>query len=233
MTAGERELAILAEVLAGNVPSFERTLRSVRISVPNGLDVRSAHVRVVADYLAIGVDDDFIRIPMTPRTAQKIALAAGCVLPTRKIVDEVYRAATVKLTSPTFAPGDGMTSSGTFELHERAIEERRREVGGRLGDLTAGHKKDIVISARLRVSPGRLAIYGWFREDGRPIQPLSTVHDDKYVDYAHGVRLVDRAMLVDGKPRDVVDVLRDPVLSALLSDEGVVDPAAYAVGPHL
>src|SRR5262249_47330721 len=116
-----------------------------------------------------------------------------------------------------------------FEAHERAIEQRRLRIGGRLGELTAGHKKDIVISARPRIAPGRLAIYGWLREDGSPIQPLSTMHDAKDADYSPGGRLVDRTMMVDGASCDVMDVLRDRSLCALLSDEGVVDPPAYAV----
>ena len=48
------------------------------------------------DYLAVGSDADFVRVPMTPQTAQRVADAFGCALPTRKIVDEVYRAATVR-----------------------------------------------------------------------------------------------------------------------------------------
>ena len=45
------------------------------------------------DYLAVGSDDDFVRMPMTPQTAQQIADLFGCILPTRKMVDAIDAAA--------------------------------------------------------------------------------------------------------------------------------------------
>ena len=45
---------------------------------------------------------------------------------------------------------------------------------------------------------------------------------DWYVDYSHGIRLVKQQMIVDGVPMSVADVLADPNLCVLLSDEGVV-----------
>ncbi len=41
-----------------------------------------------------------------------------------------------------------------------------------------------------------LAIYGWHRENGVAIQPLTIVHKDTYVDYSHGIRLVSRAVWI-------------------------------------
>ena len=63
------------------------------------------------------------------------------------------------------------------------------------------------------------------RLNGAPIQPLSTVHGACYADYSHGIRLVSETVVVDGKTRSVYDVLLDPVLSKVLSDEGPI--------PHL
>ena len=48
-------------------------------------------------------------------------------------------------------------------------------------------------------------------------------HADYYVDYSHGIRLIQREVIVDGKPRDIGEVLKDKDLSALLSDEGPID----------
>ena len=63
--------------------------------------------------------------------------------------------------------------------------------------------------------------------DGQPIQPLSTTHGDWYADYSHGVRLVGKIMLIDGEPRKVAEVLRDPELSPLLCDEGALKRVRY------
>jgi len=91
-----------------------------------------------------------------------------------------------------------------------------------LGALVSGDKKDVVLSNRLITHPGQIAIYGWHRLTGAPIQPLSTVHGAHYADYSHGIRLVSRKVLVDGKLRSIAEILEDPVLSKVLSDEGPI-----------
>jgi hypothetical protein len=117
-----------------------------------------------------------------------------------------------------------MASSELFAAHSREIEERRAALGCPAGSLVAGPKKDLVITAREAQQPGRLAIYGWFHGDGTPIQPLSLLHSDKYVDFSHGIRLVADEMTLDGRARSVFEVLADPGLAALLSDEGAFTP---------
>jgi hypothetical protein len=73
--------------------------------------------------------------------------------------------------------------------------------------------------------PGRLALYGWHRGPSAPIQPLSLVHGARYADYSHGIRLVATTAFVDGLPRSIFEVLRDPALSTALSDEGPIGRA--------
>ena len=55
-----------------------------------------------------------------------------------------------------------------------------------------------------------------------PIQPLSTVHGARYADYSHGVRLVSAVAFVNGRPRSLLDVLQDPWLAGIVSDEGPI-----------
>lgn len=55
-----------------------------------------------------------------------------------------------------------------------------------------------MITNRMADEPGRLFIYGWHYQDGKPIQPLSAAHSVDYVDYSHGVRLVRDEVLIDG-----------------------------------
>ncbi len=59
------------------------------------------------------------------------------------------------------------------------------------------------------------------------IQPLFIGATDSLVAFSHGVRLVDRRVVVDGARRDLWDVLRDPELAQLLSDDGVIAQASY------
>jgi peptidoglycan hydrolase-like protein with peptidoglycan-binding domain len=217
----QREQAILDEIRKGNVPGFLRNFQQLELSA-RGSDgqMHTATVKVLPDYLAIGSDEDFVRIPMSSLTAQQIADAFGCVLPTRKLVDEVYRQSDVKLTPIPMKPTSQMMSNEYYLQHQRKIEAQR--AGKPLGALTSGHKKDVVLSNVLDAKPDRVAIYGWHQPNGKPIQPLSTVHENTYADYSHGARLIGGTMVVDGVERSVADVLRDPVLSALLSDEGPI-----------
>jgi hypothetical protein len=93
--------------------------------------------------------------------------------------------------------------------------------------LVAGIKKDVVITNRLKEKPNRVAIYGWHKLDGEPIQPLTIVHKETYVDYSHGTRLVRRAMRVDGRDMMIEDVLKDPHRCAVISDEGTIEVPRY------
>lgn len=218
MSPVQREKAIVDEVLAGNIPEFQRKLVPVELSA----DSRRGKVWVMPDYLAIGNDGDFLRVPMTMRSAKEIARAMGCVLPTSRLVDVIQSKADVVVTSPTMT-GDHMSTTLAYIRHNAAIEEHRREAGGQLGQLLSGPKKDLVLTSRALSSPGRTAIYGWFDRSGTPIQPVSVTHDENYVDYAHGVRLVDETMEVGGKSVKVLDALADRESASLISDEGHYD----------
>ena len=91
-----------------------------------------------------------------------------------------------------------------------------------LGALTAGDKKDLVITSRLANSPNKVAIYGWHQTNGVAIQPLYLGHGASWADYSHGIRLVQKKMMVNGVSKTVAEVLADPELAGLLSDEGIV-----------
>ncbi|APR86110.1 N-acetylmuramoyl-L-alanine amidase [Minicystis rosea] len=101
-----REEAIVAALLEGHVPSFLRVFQHLAVSAP-GRDgaMHAALVRVLPDYLAIGTDDDFIRVPMSPISAQRIADASGCLLPTTKLVTTIWANAALKLRPSRSRPG--------------------------------------------------------------------------------------------------------------------------------
>lgn len=217
----DRERRIVAQIQAGNVPPSLRRLAAVTVR----LDDDEATYHVTPDYLAIGSDEDFFRTPLSPESAQEVADRLGCMLPTRKLVDQIYEAAPVKRTPRPIPPSPAMVTVPVFLEHDRLVREERPD--GPLGVLTAGHKKDVVITPRLAEKPGRVAIYGWHRPDGRPIQPLYLGHTSGHVDYSHGIRLVLRRMTVNGRPTTTDAVLADPQLAPLLSDEGVVTSTRY------
>ncbi|PKL77987.1 MAG: hypothetical protein CVV27_04160 [Candidatus Melainabacteria bacterium HGW-Melainabacteria-1] len=218
-----REDAILQQILSGNVPEHQRRFKELTIQA-KGADgqSRTATVRALPDYLAIGSSSDYVLVPMTPLTAQKIADATGSSLPTRKLVNEIYTRSEVKLAPRPKPPGAVMMSTGYFAEHSETIRKQRLSAGASDGQLIGGHKKDVVISNRLSQKPGTVAIYGWHQPNGKPIQPLSTIHEDTYSDYSHGVRLIGGSVRVDGVERPIAEVLADPNLAPLLSDEGPI-----------
>jgi len=220
----ERETAIRRELLAGNIPSFLRALRSVEAAVVGADGIRhTIAYDVMPDYLAIGSDADFVRIPMNPYTAQAFCDAFGFVLPTRQIVNDIWAAATVHVDPRPLT--EERESPRTFEQHHRIIEEQLR--GMARGVFVAGHKKDVVVSNKLLERPERVAIYGWHYPSGQPIQPLYAGHVDWYVDYSHGIRPVRRAMRVDGVVRPFEKILNDQLLLGLISDEGEITASRY------
>ena len=220
----DREAAVLRELLAGNVPSFLRTLRPVRDTVtgPDGVR-RTLTFEVMPDYLAIGSDEDFVRMPMNPYTAQAFCDAFGFVLPTRRMVNDIWTAATVRveprpLTQEREAPA-------TFLQHHGIIEEQLAGRGRR--HLVAGIKKDVVVTTTLQERPNRVAIFGWHYLTGQPIQPLYSGHVDWYVDYSHGIRPVRRMMRVDGVAMPFEKIVGDSTLASLVSDEGPIPVPRY------
>ena len=218
-----RESAIRDEILKGNLPEFLRKLVPVELHAQQpGGKVLSATIFVTPDYLAIGSDQDFLRIPMNLYTAACVAGRLGFVLPTRKMVDAIYGQSQFHFTPHPLPAGPQMTSTAYYLHHNQIVDEQERAAGVPLGALVAGNKKDVVLTNRLANNPGRIAIYGWQRPDGRPIQPLSTVHGAAYADYSHGIRLVSRLVLIEGRLRSISKALQDPVLSKVLSDEGPI-----------
>lgn len=228
MSRAQREAAILREIEQGNVPDFLRQMREVKVETTGRDGQRhTGVVKVAPDYLAIGSNEDFVRIPMSPQTAQRIAELTGTQLPTRKLVNDIHHQADVQLRPQPLPAGPQMMSNDYYRTHQSRVEQQRLERGGELGELTSGHKKDIVATNALDQRPDRVAIYGWHQGNGRPIQPLSTIHEDTYADYSHGARLIGGTMIVDGVERPISEVMRDPNLAGLVSDEGVIrDPRA-------
>lgn len=218
--AGEREHRVESELVLGNVPKVMRTLLPIRLD-PKDTGVADAYAFATPDYLCLGSDDDFVRIAITMHTVRKVAAAAHAVPPTRQLVDTIYAASPHKITSPLMTAGAGRPED--VLAHHAIIESRLAKDGGRPGDLVAGCKKDVVITKRMLETPGRTAIYGWMLADGSVVQSLSLIHDERFLDYVQGIRLVDRALLIDGRDVDILDVLADQKLAPLVSDEGHFD----------
>lgn len=216
LTARQQDSLIVQEILSGNVPSFLKRFVKVKTSIQgkNGAKIKAFYY-VSPDYLAIGTDADWIRMPMTPQAAQAIADSLHCFLSTRKVSNDVFNAAQVRLEPQPLT--QNRESALTFLEHDQLIENQRNNRKG----LIAGIKKDVVLSSQItkHAKSNRVAIYGWHYPSGKPIQPLYVGHVDWYVDYSHGIRLVYDQIWVNNKSISYQTVLSDSTLKALLCDE--------------
>ncbi len=248
-----REAEIFNAITGGNSPSFMKTF--VTIELKKGIhfqpmetdlgDVKAINCQVTTDYLSVGDNTDYVRMPMRPATAQRIADKLDCLLPTKNLVDLIEGQPSCKIAKNigvniTMVPsafkakhpdkeGQHLVDlfKGTSEaylMHNKMINDG--ELSGVLpGRLVSGHKKDIVIPA----IKGKVVIYDWPAAGKRSVHGT---HGSFYVDYSHGVRLVKNSVTFlfgDAKSdRDAwgdvmtfVDALKHPILHKAFADAPV------------
>jgi hypothetical protein len=225
-----REKALLDEFLTGaHVPDFYRNFVTLEV----GDDKHAVTISVAPDYLCVGTDDDYVRIPLNPISAQRIADAWDCTLPTKKMVDLIWKAAPIKLSPFPLPPTAAMTTVEWFLRSNDAIQKQLgKEPTFSLGMLVGGHKKDVVVTSKTFVNAKRVAIYGWHQKNGKAIQGPGvngSSHEETYADYSHGIRLIDNVAYVDGIATTIQEILKDSDLCRYLSEEGVVDSPRYKV----
>ena len=234
----DREIAVVGEILSGNVPSFSRKLKAVIINKTINGNSYELHYFSVLDYMAIGSDQDYFYIPMTPSTAQFLADNINCTLPTKKMVDTIYDRAEFKLSPQPIPPSDTMTTVPVFWQHTNLIKQQINQLAlDRSADsIIGGTKKDIIISNKI-YSPDRnydrVVIYGWHTSVNNPIQPVYNGHIAMYADYSHGVRLVSQLAFLNGDSVQVDDIIMDTSLWSLLSSEGVISQPYYPPSTYL
>lgn len=215
----EREIRIVEEILSGNVPVFLRDFKKITYQ-RNGATIE---FYALPDYLAVGSDSDFVRIPMGPLAAQQIADTLFCSLPSAFLVDQIAGASEGAIDPFPFRPlGNRNEQPVVFEDSNNAINALFKAKGYRPGMLVSGLKKDVIITYKIAdsVRNHHVTIYGWHYPNGERIQPSNNVHINTYVDYSHGIRLLYRTVKINGKEYDLQAILSNPDLYELLSDEG-------------
>lgn len=221
----DREKNILNEFLSGNIPNFLRNFCSVKISIGNDYILYT----VLADYLSIGNDTDYVRMPMNPHTAQAIADKYDCTLPTKKMVNDIWAQSANKLVPLPWGPpyDASMMNTNRYIVHNSKIQKQLENKDFK--SLTSGQKKDVILTNKLAPNnpQKRVAIYGWIQSNGQPIQVHPSAHEDTYADYSHGIRLVANDVVVNGNPMRIQDVFKDSKLCNLLTDEGPLNFLRY------
>ncbi|MGF1572888.1 MAG: hypothetical protein ACFCU1_07435 [Sumerlaeia bacterium] len=223
----EREREVYRQIISGNIPDSHREF--VPVEITDGQNTVTLYV--TPDYLSVGNDSDYFHLPMTPILGQLLADYTNCILPTRKMVDEIWRESAVKLNPTPIPPSPAMVTVPVFWDHEQTLRTQFTAAGLSPQQLVGGHKKDVVITPRLYL-PGNddnVAIYGWHYPTGGNIQPLYLGHADFYADYSHGIRLISETALLNGVQTSLRTLLTDFAVADLLSNEGPLTPAEYPI----
>ncbi len=226
----QRETRIFEQVSLGNIPQFLRTVKPVQFTGTIHDSAYEVIFYVMPDYLSVGTDDNYFLMPMTPILAQKVMDRIGGIFPTRKMVNLIWAAAEVKLQPEPIAPSPAMVTIPVFDQHNSMVQSSRNALLSEypLGATVSGHKKDVILSNRISDNLDKVVIYGWHYTSGIPIQPLYSGHVIWYADYSHGIRAVLTKCQVNGQIMKISDILSDPVLYTLLSDEsGPMESTRY------
>jgi peptidoglycan hydrolase-like protein with peptidoglycan-binding domain len=179
---------------------------------------------VTSDCIRIGEHSDFLRVPVTARTAQHVADHYSAYLPTTRIADLIYQQASVKAEPCLF--GEPRASSSRIADYTKCTTQR---VGTGVG-LVEVVGKHWVLTNRLLTSNGKVANYGFYSKAAPYVSPsglrmwqtLGLAHNAGHVDYSQTLRLVGGTVQVDGKQMTFAQVASDPALARLVSDEGLL-----------
>lgn len=209
-----RDRKVLAEIEDGQTGDLQGKISPIKIQKGQNELVYC----VFQDYLSLKDGNIPLRMPLGMTALDELIRGSDWTLPTRLMVDQIYQQGEVVLAPKPIPPSSAMSTTPVIVDHSKTINQ---QLGTRTG-LVVGHKKDIVISNRLKTNPQKIAIYGWHQLNGKAIQPLSTVHHKDYADYSHGVRLIYKKVWLNGQAQDLGEVLSDSNLASLLSDEGVL-----------
>jgi hypothetical protein len=212
--------------LEGQIPDRFRLLKEISIVAPVSIAIGKFETKtfkffVSNDYLTLGTDADFLRFPLNPLNAQKVADEYNCTLPTEKLVTLIWNAGKKINPRPWGPPyNQEMLSLKRYVDHDKMINASIEKLKYDFSDLLVGHKKDVVLSNRLVSRPKQVAIFGWHQSNGKPIQPVSLIHENTYSDYAHGVRLISNTCFIDNEVHHLHDLFKHDLYHKIVSSEG-------------
>lgn len=219
-TGSAREKEILEAINSDYIPEFLKSFAEIIVE-HNGDRLQYF---VSKDYFCLGEDDDYIVTPTIPAIIKPLLIKWDCSLPTPKMVKQIYNQAQIKIPArPQRAKaGESVTATRLYVEIDKAIKKERLSLNAELDKLIAGHKKDVVLSNSIlrQVKKDRIAIYGWFYANGEEIQKLNAKdHNDRYVDYSQGFRLVSNKCILNGIETTLKSIWDHPVLCLLINDE--------------
>jgi hypothetical protein len=215
-----RDDYFIKEILSGNIPDSVRNFTPVTVLAQGNL----LKYYVSPDVLSVGSNDDYLRISLNGRSAKRLLDQINCTMPTKKMCDDIWRLADLKLNPRPMGASLNMMGTQILVNHNAEIN---KQIAGRPFTLLTGTKKDTVIDKALLTHKNNVGIYGWFNPNtGVAIQgpqPNCTSHSIDYQDYSSSIRICLRNATLNDKPVDLFDILLDDSLCYLVSEQGGYD----------
>ena len=199
-----------------------------------------AEFQVFEDALKI----DGVRVNVTPTTQQQIADLLRCILPTAKLYDLMWHLCEHKIEP---LPRPITSSTEAMIQHSLDIDGELADLDPPMPQgLKSTVGKTWIVDNVLAIKPKMACNHGWHFINGRTykgiggnvnpallknpntgqywymIQARGTHHGPSHVDYSQVCVLVSRQCWVDGKERDIHDVLQDPELAPLANHDGIL-----------
>ena len=220
-----REDRLFELYMAGQCPLWLRQWKEIVVEA-EGL---KGSFFVLPDFLCLGTDTDYLYTPMGALNAERILEQRfNAVLPTERMVDLIYAASKRQAAQPWGPPyDDSMMNTSRWPAQSAKVIGMQRARGVTTGQLVEGHCKNVIVSDKAMAKHGvHLGFYGWFLNNGEPIQQDSLEHGALYCDYSHGVRGVLSTVVVEDQTMKLADALKDERAHVLFSSTRF-DPGSY------
>lgn len=216
-----REQRVKEWISLGQIPSWFQPTKEIKTSDSSG---NTLSYFVTPNYFALGEDSDYVLMPCNPLTFNHWLDANHCILPTKQMVKQIFKASTKIPAFPCVpARGESITNPRLYQQIDSKIKAFLNGPGDHTVNLYAGHKKDVVLSNGLVKNEFKdnVAIYGWwYKNKPKEIQDLNYKdHIVSYVDYSHGLRGVSKECILNGVNESIIEVLKKETLCHLLTDE--------------
>jgi hypothetical protein len=245
----DRNAIILEELKSRS--NFKRVFEGRLLSVNSTDEKNTAIFSVTPDALKLDIEytdenDEVtthqdIRVNVSAAMQQELADAFGCSLLTGKIADLLWDQTPIKIN-----PQPRQITASTIAMIQHSEGVDRALVTAGVGsDLISTVGKHWILDNKILLNPGKACNYGWHFTtypsyqgiSGSPnvslikspsgtywnvIQPNACAHDPSHVDYSQICVLVSREVIVNGYPKDILDVFQDEQLCKLANHDGVL-----------
>lgn len=195
------------------------------VPVTSTIKDHTAIFQVCEDAVRVEDNGNRFRFQVTAKMNQQCADLLNASMVTTKIMDLSYQQASTVVDATVLSAGAQMSSTAYSKTWNQKVDIKRNGEMGLFRDCG----KAWVLDNALANSAGAIN-YGFFAKNAlytnaRNIklwQNTGTRHNAQHQDYSQTLFLMSNMCQVDGQDMNVIDVMKDPILSYLINYGGVL-----------